>query len=457
MKEMEKGKHRSLLAFLVILMASCILIAPFFIYGGSSSPILPLCSHLTAEPVQSPLPAVSAKVEHQNETSAPPPPRLETSLTCDRSGFSSDVCVLRGVVHLNPSSSSVNLASDGGSVPPQLETIRPYTRKWDKRLTQSIKELKLSLNGADTKACDVIYPVPAVIFSIGGFTGNIYHAFNDALIPLFITSHKFQRRVVFIILEYQTWWLNKYKHIISELSDYPPVDFYRDNLTSCFPEVTVGLKVHGDLTINPSPDLTVQSFRRMLDDAYRHVPGPLQPAAENGKPKVVIIFRQGTRAVENEQEVVQLCESVGFQVEILRPTITMDMVEIYRVINSSDAMIGVVGAAMTHLLFQKPGDVFIQVVLLGTRWAAETSYGEPAKKMGLKYMPYTIKTEESSLSRQYPKEDPVLTDPDSVNKKGWDVAAKVYLQQQAVSIDVNRFRKTVTNAYKYIVARKRSI
>ena len=332
---------------------------------------------------------------------------------------------------------------------------------------EKIGELQLStLNPSSGKdhPCQVLYPVPAVIFSVGGFTGNVYHAFNDALIPLFITSQKYQRRVVFLVLDYQSWWLHKYRDIFSKLSSYPPVDLRAENITRCFPEVTVGLRVHGDLTIDPSlstENKTMVDFRNFLDDAFRPRLDEEKSKDEitiapSNKPKVVIIFREGTRAVENEKELVKLCEDIGFQVEIVRPTVVMDIATIYKAINSSDAMIGVVGAGMTHFLFQKPGDVFIQIVLLGTKWAAETSYGVPARKMGLKYIPYRIQTWESTLSRIYNSSDPVIADPDSINKKGWDVAAKVYLQQQAVSIDLKRFRKFLVPAYKYIEERKKA-
>jgi hypothetical protein len=46
--------------------------------------------------------------------------------------------------------------------------------------------------------CDV----PAVLFSTGGFTANVYHEFNDGILPLLVTANHFRRRVVFVILEH---------------------------------------------------------------------------------------------------------------------------------------------------------------------------------------------------------------------------------------------------------------
>lgn len=71
-----------------------------------------------------------------------------------------------------------------------------------------------------------------------------------------------------------------------------------------------------------------------------------------------------------------MAEKIGFQVRVLRPKPTTELPKICWALNSSDAMIGVHGADMTHFLFMKPGSVFIQVIPLGTSWAAEEYYGK---------------------------------------------------------------------------------
>lgn len=51
-------------------------------------------------------------------------------------------------------------------------------------------------------ACEVHHQVPGVMFSNGGYTGNLYHEFHDVLIPLFITTLHLQHEVMLIILEF---------------------------------------------------------------------------------------------------------------------------------------------------------------------------------------------------------------------------------------------------------------
>ncbi|KAK6149134.1 hypothetical protein DH2020_016659 [Rehmannia glutinosa] len=182
-------------------------------------------------------------------------------------------------------------------------------------------------NSGINHKCDVHHDAPAVFFSTGGYTGNLYHEFNDGILPLYITSQH----------------LNKKDNRA------------RENLSS---------------------------------------------------------FKLG------------------------------------------DVMIGVHGAAMTHFLFMNPGSVFIQVVPLGTDWAAETYYGEPAGKFGLRYIGYKILPKESSLYDDYNENDPILMDPSSVNRKGWEFTKKIYLDRQTVRLDLRRFQKRLLRAYYYTLARK---
>lgn len=319
--------------------------------------------------------------------------------------------------------------------------------------------------------CDVFCNVPAVFFSTGGYTGNVYHEFNDGIIPLFITSQHFNKKVVFVIVEYHSWWVMKYGDIVSQLSDYPPVDFNRDKRTHCFKEAIVGLKIHNELTVDSSLMLgnkTILDFRNVLDQAYwPRIHGLIQDEErdatnktgkriqEDGfkKPKLVILSRNGSREILNERLLVELAEEIGFSVKVLRPDKTTELAKIYRCLNSSDVMIGVHGAAMTHFLFLKPKTVFIQIIPIGTEWAAETFYGEPAKKMGLKYIGYKIKPKESSLYDEYGKDNPIIQDPKSFTRKGWDYTKKIYLERQNVKLDLKIFKKPLSRAYDFSVKR----
>ncbi|KAK6945268.1 Glycosyltransferase 61, partial [Dillenia turbinata] len=405
------------------------------------------------------------------------------SICCDRSSIRSDICFMKGDVRTHSASSSLilytsRLGEDTIKLENEVlqkEKIRPYTRKWETSTMNTIDELSLILKkmnlGIDHK-CDVVHDVPAVFFSTGGYTGNVYHEFNDGLLPLYITSQHLNKKVVFVILEYHDWWMTKYGDVVSLLSDYPPIDFSGDNRTHCFHEAIVGMKIHDELAIDPllmEGNKSIVDFRNVLNQAYwPRIRGLIQDEEREAqlkmnenvtsldmkKPKLALLSRNGSRAITNEYSLVKMAEEIGFEVEVVRPDRRTELAKIYGTLNSSDVMVGVHGAAMTHLLFMKPGSMFIQVIPLGTDWAAETYYGEPARKLGLRYIPYKVLPRESSLYGKYDKNDPVLKDPMSVTARGWEFTKKIYLDAQNVRLDLMRFQKRLSRAYHYSTIKK---
>jgi len=214
--------------------------------------------------------------------------------------------------------------------------------------------------------------------------------------------------VVFVILEYHDWWMTKYGDVVSRLSAFPPIDFTADRSVHCFPEVIAGLRIHGELTVDPARTPSgrgIGDFRRLLDDAYRprlqylermerranrkqRRKVALVPPRQEQRPRLTIVSRATTtsRVIENEAELKAMATDVGFEVRVVQPQRDSEMCKIYGELNGSDAMVGVHGAAMTHFLFMRPGKVFIQVVPLGMDWAANEYYGAPARRLGLRYV-----------------------------------------------------------------------
>ncbi|XP_022842305.1 uncharacterized protein LOC111365955 isoform X2 [Olea europaea var. sylvestris] len=425
------------------------------------------------------------------------------TICCDRSSFRSDICIMKGDVRTLSVSSSIFLYGATGPSGHltgiidddddegkedhviQHEKIRPYTRKWEPEVMDTITELDLIVKRKDLgvrRSCDVVHNVPAVFFSTAGYTGNLFHEFNDGILPLYITSQHLNKKVVFVILEYHNWWITKYRDILSQLSYFPVIDFNGDKRIHCFPEAIVGLRIHDDLTIDSSlmeNDKTLGDFRDLLDRAYwPRIRGLLKEEEREAqlnvakstfspslrtqrkavkKPKLVIISRNGSRAISNQDKLVKMAKSIGFSVEVLKPVRTTELAKVYKVLNSSDVMVGVHGAALTHFLFMRPGSVFIQVIPIGTDWAAETYYAEPSRMLGLRYIGYKILPKESSLYDDYDKNDPILSDPSSLNKKGWEFTKKIYLDRQIVRLNLGRFRKRLLRAYNYSVARKNKL
>ncbi|KAM0987132.1 hypothetical protein TB2_011130 [Malus domestica] len=111
-------------------------------------------------------------------------------------------------------------------------------------------------------------------------------------------------------------------------------------------------------------------------------------------------------------------------------------------------MIVVHGASLTHSLFFRPGSVFIQVVPIGINWAAFADIGRGARSLNLEYSEYKIGVNESSLVDKSGKENFLLKDPSALLKKGWPSEfMKIYLKEQNVKLDLERFKSCLKEAY----------
>lgn len=377
---------------------------------------------------------------------------------CDRSQFRTDICNMKGDIRMltfNGNKPIVLYAKDPATSS-VTEIVKPYTRKWEKSCMDTVHEVTLRIVPANSQTdktpCDVHHKVPGVVFSTSGYTGNLFHEFNDGLIPLFITSQHLKGEVVFIITEFHNWWLTKYFEVLQQLSQYEIISFENDTRVHCFPELEVGLHIHDDLTVDPNrmPNHeSIRDFRKLLDRGYENALRFDSPIPDVSKPKLSIIVRNGTRKFLNLGDIVTTAEELGFNVSLLSPDPTMELKRLFQLLNSTDVLMGVHGAAMTHFLFMKPGKVLIQVIPLGIDWASTTYYGKPTKKMGLHYLPYKILPSESSLSRQYNASDPILVNPDEIfNQQGWWTMKKIFLEGQDVRPSLTRMRKIFMRALK---------
>lgn len=79
--------------------------------------------------------------------------------------------------------------------PPEQWRVRPYPRKGDDTCLGGVRQFAVSARG-DGPRCTVDHgDVPAVVFSVGGYTGNLFHDFTDLLVPLFVTARPFRGKV----------------------------------------------------------------------------------------------------------------------------------------------------------------------------------------------------------------------------------------------------------------------
>ncbi|WCJ22163.1 Glycosyltransferase family 61 protein [Euphorbia peplus] len=373
-------------------------------------------------------------------------------IQCDRSHGTYDFCKINGPTVLDPTISTF-FAVDP-HLPNTTHKIRAYPRKWENIIMQRIKELTL-ISGPLSPQCEIHHRYPALVFSAGGHTGNFFHDFNDGLIPLYITIKsifKDDQDFILVISSARDWWVSKYAHLLQTFSKHPIINLDNDTFTHCFSSANIGLMSHGFMTINSKllpNSQTLVHFRTFLNSAYsirREIPHRMFK-----KPRLVLVSRSGRvgRVILNQKRVEKLAEDVGFDVIVFEPKSSTPMHQAYDLINSSHAMVGVHGAALTHAIFLRPGSVFLQVVPLGNEKVAETCFGKLGRGMELEYIEYKIGEEESSLVDKYDRNSQLIKDPIGFQGKIWsDKIMNIYLKEQNVRIDLVRFRQYLEIAYK---------
>ncbi|KAK6127704.1 hypothetical protein DH2020_038544 [Rehmannia glutinosa] len=291
---------------------------------------------------------------------------------------------------------------------------------------------------------------PAILFSIGGFSGNYFHDFADVLFPLFSTSFHFRKEARFLISDYKPWWVNKFRQILDHLTKHDLVDIDGEKLhTHCYSKIIGGLKFYRELIADPSLSKSaMQSFRRELRRVYAL---ERKTAIRDGaiRPRLMIVSRNRTRILTNVDDVSRLATTLGYEVVIAEAGVSTNVTRFAQTVNSCDVFDGNTWRGLTNMVFLPDNAVLIQVVPFGgIDGFARLDFGNPSDGMNIRYLEYKITVNESSLSQQYSSDDPILKHPESY--KGWNAVQSIYLDKQNVTIALDRFKGTLAKALKLI-------
>ncbi|KAL6899077.1 hypothetical protein ACP4OV_005735 [Aristida adscensionis] len=426
--------------------------------GGSDEPGLPDGLMRKDEPKP------SAKEGEEKQINGGAAAAGEGKMTCDENGVDEGfpyarptVCELSGDIRISPKQKTVHLVNPsgaGGFDESGEKRLRPYARKDDFLLPGVVEVTVKSVAAAAAAAapkCTKQHRVPAVVFSVAGYTDNFFHDNTDALIPLFLTASHLKGEVQLLITNYKPWWVQKYTPLLRKLSNYDVINFDEDAGVHCFPAGFVGLYRDRDLILSPHPtrnprNLTMVDYNRFLRDALalpRERPAVL--GEEPGmRPRMLIISRGGTRKLLNLEEVAAAASELGFNVTVAEAG--ADVPAFAAMVNSADALLAVHGAGLTNQVFLPTGAVVVQIVPWGKMdWMATNFYGQPARDMQLRYLEYYVGEEETSLKDKYPREHTVFKDPMAIHAQGWQALAEIVMKQD-VSVNLSRFRPVLLQA-----------
>ncbi|KAG6471827.1 alpha-1,3-arabinosyltransferase XAT2-like [Zingiber officinale] len=402
---------------------------------------------------------------------APPLPRAQVNDTnnqnvelsrkplCDTtSNRRADICDMEGDIRIQASSSSIFFVTSSIRNTTELQEswkIKPHPRKGDHAALSRVTEMSVGYLSTeeDLPKCDVNSTVPAIIFATGGYMGNFFHEVTDLIIPLYISSHKFNGEVQFLISEMLPWWMTKYEILLKNLSHYEIINFNNDTMVRCYPRVIVGIAFHKDMGIDParSGGVTMFDFGRFIRSSYSlERDTAIQLGADRDKrPRLLIIARSRTRRFTNIHDIARMVEWEGFEPVVAEIKKNQSLAEFARIVNSCDAILGVHGAGLTNLIFLPTNAVVIQVVPLGgLEMFCYSDYGVPTLDMKMKYLQYSISIMESSLVDRYGIADPVVINPKSVlaQNEGWRNWTSIYFFNQDVKLDVGRFSSFLIHA-----------
>ncbi|GMI75439.1 hypothetical protein like AT3G18180 [Hibiscus trionum] len=360
----------------------------------------------------------------------------------------SNYCEINGDVAVQGNSSTISIVSlrTGIAAGKISWTVKPYVRKENAAAMDLVKSW--SVTSMELVNCDVTQSVPAILFSLGGFSGNHFHDFSDLVIPLYITSKQFNGEVQFLVTDNRPWWITKFEKILKKLSRYEIIDIDREGKTHCYPRMIVGLKYHKELGIDRSKardQLSMKDFRQFLRTTYtlKRAKAIKTGNDDVGKrPRLLIISRRRSRSFTNMDKITRTARSLGYNVVTTEPNISTSLASVAETVNSCDVLMGIHGAGLTNMVFLPDKAVVIQIVPLGCiDGLARKDFAEPGMDMKLRYLEYKIKAKESSL-----RDHMIIKDPLSVHKKGWDAVKSTYLDKQNVKVDVRRFRATLLKA-----------
>ncbi|KAI4969353.1 hypothetical protein ZWY2020_000267 [Hordeum vulgare] len=135
--------------------------------------------------------------------------------------------------------------------------------------------------------CTRYHDVAMVIFSLTGYTGNLFHDFTDVIVPLFTMASQFNGEVQFLITDMALWWTIKYHTLLQKLSKYPLINFSKDDKVHCFKHAIVGTHAYMEFTIDASKsphDVTMVDFNRFMRAAYS-LPNETAVASARGEPQ----------------------------------------------------------------------------------------------------------------------------------------------------------------------------
>lgn len=227
---------------------------------------------------------------------------------CKKITGGADYCELEGDIRIQANTSTIFVVTNQQTITNSWN-IQPYPRKnMDFVKHWTVKLVGYENEDSKIPKCTQNHSKPAILFSIGGFSGNHFHDFADLLFPLYTTSSHFQKEVHFLASDVKPWWLSKYREILSRLSRHQVVDIDRENVqVHCYQKSAIGLNFYRELFLDQAQlkypiGTSMSNFRKLLRQTYsleRKRAVKLRKG-DKARPRLLLVSRKRTRILANE-------------------------------------------------------------------------------------------------------------------------------------------------------------
>ncbi|XP_047945000.1 alpha-1,3-arabinosyltransferase XAT3-like [Salvia hispanica] len=363
----------------------------------------------------------------------------------------SDMYEFTGDVRLQGSRTTIFIGSPiDNNIPHE---IKPYARKYDRSSLVAISSIQIKAAPPEKlPVCRKTLDVPGILFSTGGYTHNYFHSITDVMVPLFATSQRFNRNVIFLVTNHNaSRFTTEHRKTLESLSRHEVVDIDIENRTLCFTNMIVGLKAHPfDLSIDPSPfsSLSTRNLTRLLRSIYSL---KRDSVGDHNRPRLLVVSRKRKRRLANEVQLVELARELGF--DYVLQDLGDHLESAAKIVNSIDVLVGVHGAGLTNMVFLPENAIVIQIIPLGMTDNARGMFGANPEEMKLKYLDYIITPNESSLLGKFPNNSLIYTNSTQYCENiGPQDCYNIFYQLQDVKLDLARFKDTLLKALDIMAA-----
>ncbi|KAL8470260.1 hypothetical protein ACS0TY_032924 [Phlomoides rotata] len=156
---------------------------------------------------------------------------------------------------------------------------------------------------------------------------------------------------------------------------------------------------------------------------------------------MLIVTRQKTRRLKNQRQVVDMARALGF--DVVAGDMSNNVSFNARFVNSFDVMVGVHGAGLTNMVFLRENAIVIQISPFGVDYLGWVCFERGMESNKLNKLSYTVTLNESSLLGKYPPNSTIYKNPRAILNNDFIEFSIVYLQNQDLILDLNRFRETL--------------